>query len=53
MEDENLLVPNLENREEEISEYSLRPKNLREYIDSIILKFDSLDIYNKYFEKPS
>lgn len=28
-------------------------ENLREYIDSIILKFDSLDIYNKYFEKPS
>lgn len=28
-------------------------ENLREYIDSIILKFDSLDIYNKYFEKQS
>ena len=28
-------------------------ENLREYINSIILKFDSLDIYNKYFKKPS
>ncbi len=27
--------------------------NLRKYIDGIILKFDSLDIYNKYFEKTS
>lgn len=27
--------------------------NLRKYIDGIILKFDSLDIYNKYFEKIS
>ena len=27
--------------------------NLNKCIESIILKFDALDIYNKYFEKPS
>ncbi len=44
MEDENLLVPNLENREEEISEYSLRPKNLREYIGQVKVK-ENMKIY--------
>jgi Holliday junction DNA helicase RuvB len=44
MEDEKLLVPNLENREEEISEYSLRPKNLREYIGQVKVK-ENMKIY--------
>ena len=32
MEDENLLVPNIQSSEEERSEFSLRPKTLKEYI---------------------
>ena len=38
MEDENLLVPNLQNNEEETSEYSLRPKTLKEYIGQTKVK---------------
>ena len=30
--DENLLVPNLKNETEQAQEFSLRPKNLHEYI---------------------
>ena len=32
MENDNLLVPNLQNNDEETSECSLRPKTLNEYI---------------------
>ena len=38
MNDENLLVPNLQNNEEENSEYSLRPKSLNEYIGQTKVK---------------
>ena len=30
--DENILIPNIQNEEEEINEFSLRPKTLKEYI---------------------
>ena len=44
MEDENLLVPNLQNNEEETSEYSLRPKTLKEYIGQTKVK-ENIKIY--------
>ena len=44
MEDENLLVPNLQNNEEETSEYSLRPKTLKEYIGQTKVK-ENMKIY--------
>ena len=44
MNDENLLVPNLQNNEEENSEYSLRPKSLNEYIGQTKVK-ENMKIY--------
>ncbi len=44
MNDENLLVPNLQNNEEENSEYSLRPKSLNEYIGQAKVK-ENMKIY--------
>ena len=44
MEDENLLVPNLQNNEEEKAEYSLRPKTLNEYIGQDKVK-ENMKIY--------
>jgi len=44
MEDENLLVPNLQNNEEENTEYSLRPKTLNEYIGQTKVK-ENMKIY--------
>lgn len=44
MEEENLLVPNLQNSEEEASEYSLRPKTLKEYIGQTKVK-ENMKIY--------
>lgn len=43
-EDESLLVPNLQNSDEEISEYSLRPKTLNEYIGQTKVK-ENMKIY--------
>lgn len=43
-EDESLLVPNLQNSEEETSEYSLRPKTLNEYIGQTKVK-ENMKIY--------
>ena len=42
--EENLLIPNLENEVEEKNEYSLRPKNLREYIGQTKVK-ENLKVY--------
>ena len=36
--EENLLVPNIQNDEEEIAETSLRPKTLNEYIGQTKVK---------------
>lgn len=44
MEDENLLVPNLQNNEEEVAEYSLRPKTLNEYIGQTKVK-ENMKVY--------
>ncbi len=44
MNDENLLVPNLQNNEEENSEYSLRPKSLNEYTGQTKVK-ENMKIY--------
>ena len=44
MEDENLLVPNLQDNEEERSELSLRPKTLDEYIGQDKVK-ENMKIY--------
>ena len=43
-EDESLLIPNLQNSEEETSEYSLRPKTLNEYIGQNKVK-ENMKIY--------
>ena len=43
-EDESLLVPNLQNSDEETSEYSLRPKTLNEYIGQTKVK-ENMKIY--------
>ena len=42
--EENLLVPNIQNNEEEIQEISLRPKNLSEYIGQTKVK-ENMKIY--------
>jgi len=42
--EENLLVPNIQNNEEEIQEVSLRPKTLREYIGQTKVK-ENMKIY--------
>ncbi len=42
--DENLLIPNLQDKTEEIAEVSLRPKNLREYIGQTKVK-ENMKIY--------
>ena len=42
--DENLLIPNLQDETEEISEVSLRPKNLNEYIGQTKVK-ENMKIY--------
>ena len=42
--EENLLVPNIQNDEEEVQEVSLRPKTLREYIGQTKVK-ENLKIY--------
>ncbi len=42
--DENLLIPNIQNSEEEIQEISLRPKNLSEYIGQTKVK-ENMKIY--------
>lgn len=44
MEDENLLVPNLQNNEEEVAEFSLRPKTLNEYIGQSKVK-ENMKVY--------
>ena len=44
MEDENLLVPNLQDNEEERSELSLRPKTLNEYIGQNKVK-ENMKVY--------
>ena len=44
MNEENLLVPNLQNNEEENSEYSLRPRNLDEYIGQTKVK-ENMKVY--------
>ena len=44
MEEENLLVPNIQNNEEERSELSLRPKTLNEYIGQNKVK-ENMKIY--------
>ena len=44
MDDESLLVPNLQNSEEEVSEFSLRPKTLNEYIGQTKVK-ENMKIY--------
>ena len=44
MEDENLLIPNLQNNEEEHAELSLRPKNLSEYIGQTKVK-ENMKVY--------
>lgn len=44
MEEENLLVPNLQDGEEEKSEFSLRPKSLKEYIGQDKVK-ENMKIY--------
>jgi len=44
MEDENLLVPNLQDNEEERAEFSLRPKTLNEYIGQTKVK-ENMKIY--------
>ncbi len=43
-ENENLLIPNLQDEKEEISEVSLRPKNLDEYIGQTKVK-ENMKIY--------
>ena len=42
--EENLLVPNIQNSEEEVQEVSLRPKTLREYIGQTKVK-ENMKIY--------
>ena len=42
--EENLLVPNIQNDEEEIAETSLRPKTLNEYIGQTKVK-ENMKIY--------
>jgi Holliday junction DNA helicase RuvB len=44
MEDENLLIPNLQDNEEECVEFSLRPKSLNEYIGQTKVK-ENMKIY--------
>ena len=44
MEEENLLVPNIQNNEEERSEFSLRPKTLNEYIGQNKVK-ENMKVY--------
>jgi len=44
MEDESLLVPNLQNNEEETQEFSLRPKTLNEYIGQTKVK-ENMKVY--------
>lgn len=44
MEDENLLIPNLQDNEEEHQELSLRPKNLNEYIGQTKVK-ENMKVY--------
>ena len=44
MENDNLLVPNLQNKDEETSECSLRPKTLNEYIGQTKVK-ENMKIY--------
>lgn len=44
MEDENLLVPNLQDNEEEHQELSLRPRNLNEYIGQTKVK-ENMKVY--------
>ena len=44
MDDENLLIPNLQDNEEEKNEYSLRPKTLNEYIGQTKVK-ENMKIY--------
>ncbi len=48
--DENLLVPNLENLEEERAEISLRPKKLEEYIGQEKVK-ENMKVYIKAAQK--
>ncbi len=42
--DENILIPNIQNEEEEINEFSLRPKTLKEYIGQTKVK-ENMKIY--------
>jgi len=42
--DENILIPNIQNEEEEINEFSLRPKNLNEYIGQTKVK-ENMKVY--------
>ena len=44
MDDENLLVPNIQDSEEERNEFSLRPKTLKEYIGQTKVK-ENLKVY--------
>lgn len=44
MEDENLLIPNLQDNEEEKQEFSLRPRTLKEYIGQTKVK-ENMKIY--------
>ena len=44
MDEENLLVPNIQDSEEERNEYSLRPKTLKEYIGQTKVK-ENLKVY--------
>lgn len=42
--DENILIPNIQNEEEEINEFSLRPKTLNEYIGQTKVK-ENMKVY--------
>jgi len=42
--DENILVPNIQNEEEEINEFSLRPKKLNDYIGQTKVK-ENMKVY--------
>ena len=42
--DENILIPNIQNDEEEINEFSLRPKTLNEYIGQTKVK-ENMKVY--------
>lgn len=43
-ENENIVIPNIMNEEEAVSENSLRPKNLQEYIGQNKVK-ESMKVY--------